>query len=408
MSKNSHHFEEKYASGRLTLPSLIFSFTTPTHTSVLTSLLLLDIGRTFGHPVGVTGQIRTLASFIGAISALFMGMWSVRFNNKSLLLMGLVFCCISSIGCYYAVNFTMILITYAIWGLGISMVAPMTYTLVGELFPLEKRVSAIGWINAGDGLAFIIGAPIIGIIAGIGGWRVAFIGFVLPITLLSFVMAVKWIPSPMQSSHSPRNKGQYMEGIRGVIANHSAIACLGGAALSWAGWQAILVYSASFFRQQFRTSTGYTSIIIGSAVFSYAVGTLVSGQAVTRLGKRPITVITGVIAGVFIILYTNVPISWIAFALMALGCLFFGTLVTTAYSLTLEQLPNFRGTMMSLNSAAARIGTSLGAGVGGIVLLVSGYEYVGLILGAMILAAALIYYLLVSDPMRSRGSVNEI
>ncbi|MFQ5820227.1 MAG: hypothetical protein ACE5I5_09595 [Candidatus Heimdallarchaeota archaeon] len=42
------------------------------------------------------------------------------------------------------------------------------------------------------------------------------------------------------------------------------------------------------------------------------------------------------------------------------------------------------------------------------VLLVSGYEYVGLILGAMILAAALIYYILVSDPMRSEDSVNEI
>ncbi len=51
-------------------------------------LLLIEIGQSFGTSVGVTGQVGTVYSIIGGFTAILMGVISVRFNNRSLVLTG--------------------------------------------------------------------------------------------------------------------------------------------------------------------------------------------------------------------------------------------------------------------------------------------------------------------------------
>lgn len=57
--------------------------------------------------------------------------------------------------------------------------------------------------------------------------------------------------------------------------------------------------------------------------------------------------------------------------------------------------------MMSINNAALRIGEAIGAGVGGLTLFLFDYEILGISLGAMSLAAAFVFYLLVSDTTKT-------
>ena len=45
---------------------------------------------------------------------------------------------------------------------------------VGDLFPLQRRGMAMGWLNAGFGLAAVAGVPAVGIVGGLLGWRAAF------------------------------------------------------------------------------------------------------------------------------------------------------------------------------------------------------------------------------------------
>jgi len=140
----------------------------------------------------------------------------------------------------------------------------------------------------------------------------------------------------------------------------------------------------------------------------YAIGSVGGGRFVKRFGRKSLTVLTAFIAGVFAISYTNLPSLWLSLVLEFLGCLFAGMRVTAADSLILEQVPAFRGTMMSLNSAAANMGTALGAGLGGLALLMFNYEGVGISLGGMGIAGAIIFHLLATDPtgteMRKSGT----
>lgn len=111
------------------------------------------------------------------------------------------------------------------------MAEPMIYTLLAAHIPLEQRGRAIGWLVTGATLAPMIGAPVMGYIAGLGGWRMAFLGFVLPIALLGLGSAAKGVPSSSQGPHPSKGQKKFLEGLKEVLSTRSAVACLGGSSL---------------------------------------------------------------------------------------------------------------------------------------------------------------------------------
>jgi len=403
MADNLGHVEEKGSRGRLFLPSLAFSYFAAGPLGVLVSLLLIDIGETFGVSEGVMGQINTLYSIVAVVIALLMGILSLRFKHKSLLLMGLLFIGISALGCLVAPDFNWMLVSYSLSGLGWAMVSPMCVTMIGEHFPLEKRASAVGWIVAGGALPFVIGAPLIASIAGVGGWRLAIIGFVIPILLASLLLAFISLPS-ISHSHRPAVNGKtYLKSFKGVLSGRSPIACLIGDALRQASFIAILIYGASFFMRRFLVSIDFASIWILGAASCYTLGSLVSGLVVNRFGRKTSTVLTAFLAGIFTITYACVFNLWLSLTLSFIDSWFFGMVTSAANSLTLEQVPEFRGTMMSIDTAAINLGSAFGTALGGLALLSFGYEGLGIALGVMGVAAAVVFYLLTTDPTRKRN-----
>jgi len=126
--------------------------------SLVVSLLLLDIGKTFGANIGITGQLQTLSSGISVLSALILGGLSTRFRNENLLKTGLIIIALSALGCAYAQSFQMIFIIYGLAGIGITMVSPMSRALVGNLFPPEQRTKALAWLTTGVTISYIVGA----------------------------------------------------------------------------------------------------------------------------------------------------------------------------------------------------------------------------------------------------------
>ena len=401
MDESPSFSEEKPSSGRLILPSLVISRFATGCPGILTGLLLIDIGLTFGCSVGIMGQIRTASSIVGVISALIMGVLSIRFKHKTLLMIGLSSILISALGCSFALNFNMMLLLYLLTGLGMAMITPMTATLVAEHFPLEKRGSTIGWLVAGGSLSYLIGAQVITFLAGIRDWRLAFLGFVVPILIMGLVLVLVGLPSTSSGHRSKMREGNYLEGFKAVFTNRSATACIVGTVLRTASFQMLLLYGISFFRQRFLISTGSASIVMTSAALCYTLGSLVLGRFVDRFGRKPLTVLATFLAGVFTISLTLLPNLYLALAMNFLGAWFSGINVSAAQSLTLEQVPRYRGTMMSMNSAAVNIGTALGAGIGGLVLLLYDWEFLGISLGTVGIIAAVIYYLLAIDPTRT-------
>ncbi len=189
-----------------------------------------------------------------------------------------------------------------------------------------------------------------------------------------------------------------MEGFREVLTNASAVSCLTGTAFIAAAYMAMASYAPSYYREQFGLSTSHaTLVVIGHSVF-FILGTRICGRLVSRFGRKPMMLWPAALAALSIFAYLNIPDLWLSLAARFLGSTFSAIVFTAANALTLEQVPRFRGTVMSLSQASFSLGGVLGTGLGGLMVLLSGYEAMGVSHGVMMVVAMLILYLLAKEP----------
>jgi DHA1 family inner membrane transport protein len=389
---------EKRTISRLFVPSIVLSQFSSMTPSILTGLLLIEIASTFNVNVGVAAQMNTMASTISMIFAIVLGILSVKMQAKTLMSIGLGLQIASVIGCVISPSLQMLILSYSLTGFASAIISPMSLTLIGENLNLEERGKAIGWIITGAALSYVIGAPIINTISDIGGWRLPFLGYVAPAAAMSLVLI--WISIPFKERSNPGHTSGYFSGFQVVLGNFSAISCMLGNALMNAAYQAIIYFSSSFYRQVFQISKAYASVLIIGSALSFTFGSQVGGRLVNKYGRKTITIVPACISVSIIISYMNVPNFFVSILLRFLGSFIFAISYTGSRSLTLEQEPNYRGTMMSLNNAVQSMGTMIGSGLGGYLILQYSYGLMGVILGVFGLMASIVYFRFSVDPMK--------
>lgn len=398
--------EEKPSAGRLLVPSLAVAFFSTWIIESLTGIFLIDVTTTFfGSPnptsIAITGQLVTLSSIVSIFAAILLGIMSVSYNHKKLLLMGSLSVTLGTLGCFFAPDFLFMQVFFPIEGIGSATIGAMAFAIVGEFLALEKRPKAIGWILAAASTSSIVGLLVISLFfSGAGGWRSYLLWFALPISLVSLAAVYFGVPA---SPPKPRiiGKEAYLSSFRQVFLKKSAASCLIGVMFRQAGFAWVSVYSATFFRTQFGLSLSSAALLglVGGVFF--VIAEIVGGHLVNRIGRKRQLVATLVISSPLLMLVAFVPNLWIVLILSWIGGFIYGMSFPANTSLILEQAPESRGTMMSMSTIFVTFGTGLGAALGGAALILSGW--IGLILtfAAMQLIAAAIFFFLTKDPCRT-------
>lgn len=383
--------------GMMLASFMISSFATQPP-GLITGLLLIEIGLTFGQQVGISGQIRTLSSVVGVIVSLLLGALSVRFSPRSLLLAGLTLLILSAIGCSVAWDFPSMLVLYSLTGVATTIVSPMINTLIGRHFPPEQRSKVLGWSAAGTSIAYLVCSPLVSIINGLAGWRMAFIVLMLPMSTLGLITAFMGVPRAADDPTTPNPRG-LLTGFRSVFSDRSATFCLLGTTLTWASFIGSLTYSISFFRETFSMAVGWASLLLSAMALSKTTGHLLIGPLVNRLGRKTVAVASVTSTALFTASYLMSNALWPSMALVCTSCVLAGFMHSSVDSLNLEQVPEFRGPMMSLGQAASTLGGVIGSGLGGLTLILHGYSGVGAILGSFGIISGIVYYLFAREPI---------
>ena len=382
------------------LPVLCFATFVQQLPNILTGLLLIEIAETFSTSIGVMGQMRTVASIFGLFTALLMGILSVKFSYRGLLVAGLALLAFSSLGCSLSNSYFMMIAFFGVLGAGLSICGPMVSSLVGQHMPQARRASAIGLIMGSAAFAYLVGSPSIAILSGQVSWRYSFQIFIVPLIVICLIVAYLRIPGSKRTNVRPDISGVF-DGYRAIMGQRSAAACLLAGLFSQGIWNSYLAYSSSFIRETFLLSSFYTSIstIVGASFF--ILGSLSSGRLVAKIGMKRLAVYISVPSGLLILLYLNTPSFWLTLVLGYIASYSNGVLLSTTGILNLEQMPEYRGTMMSLSSAISNLGAALGTGVVGWLITWGGYSVSGLYMLAAGIISSLIYFKLVKEPFRS-------
>jgi MFS family permease len=132
---------------------------------------------------------------------------------------------------------------------------------------------------------------------------------------------------------------------------------------------------------------------------TYTAGSLIAGRFVNKFGRKIVASFALALGSGLIIVFMSSSILWMSLITVITGLLFIGMSVSAGQSLNLEQVPEYRGTMMSLTSAFGGVGSALGAGVGGYLLLVTNWSIMAITFGLSGIIGATIMYLFAIDPL---------
>lgn len=262
---------------------------------------------------------------------LVFGYLAERFGKRQVISFSMVFFTISTALCAIAAGITDLAIYRALTGIFAASVMPISFALIGDLFPLKERQSAIGTFMAstllGQGLSMAIG----GSIAFFLDWRSVFIIY----SLLSLIPTVLLLTVGKQipSSKNPESKmfAPYLTLLKNPASSMIYLLVL----LEGIFLLGSFSFLGGFIAKQF----GFNNFLIGLIMTAFGimavVGGRVSGKISARIGKKK-TIVTGLLLvaaanALFVTIGTVLVFVIIGICLMGLGfILAHSTFVTIA------------------------------------------------------------------------------
>ncbi len=365
--------------------------------SSVVGLLLVDIASSFNVQVGAAGQISTASGLFSIFFGLLMGVLSVRFKHKSLLFMGILLYIVSALASFFSTSLFMLMGVYSLVGIANAIVIPMVNSLIGDLVPPDRRTSVIGLTVAGMSILFFIATLSAGFLSNMG-WKMIMVLVIVPVGVLTSILCRSGIPDQRKSSENQASLGDLFSGYMNLLRNKSAIGCILGTSLGFSTWYYYLVYGASFFRQRFLMSPSSISVVLIFITLSFIIGSLMAGRLVKRTSEKTTLLIFTAFLGIITLFVFRTSTFWFSFLPTLIAGFSAGAMITVSSSFALMQIPEYRGTMMSLHSAADSLGWTISAGLGGTLLLVYGYGLGSMVVGALGILGAVILLVLTSDP----------
>ena len=348
--------------------------------------------------LAITGQLVTLASVVSVVFGILLGVLSVKLDHKKLLFFGVFCIALGTLGCLLAPDFFFMQVFYPLEGVGTVIVSAMSLALIGELLVLTKRGKATGWLLSGASIAGISSSVVIYFFfSNAQGWRPFLLWFALPIAFVSLAAVFFGVPSASQRSVST-GENVYLKTFKQVLLKKSSAACLIANMVRHTAIAYAMVWVVSFFRENFGLSISSATLFTIGNLSLFTLGSIVGGHLVNRIGRKRQIVLMLLFASPALIAAAFIPNLWIS-VILHYAFFFVSSMgYPASMSLTLEQVPTSRGTMMSINAVFITLGLALGAAVGGIALVLGGWVSVLLSFAALSLIAVAIYFFFTNDP----------
>jgi predicted MFS family arabinose efflux permease len=378
---------------------------------IFVPLLRTEIARTFGIGTSTALQLSAFNALAGVLTGLVLSAISIRVKYKKLLMFGVFCTVICTLGVFLAPNFLLMQIFYTLNGIGSVTVFVMAQTLIGELYPQDKKAKRISWILATGQVATLFGSPIIGSIADIGGitgWRNALLWFQLPATIICLLLVFVLIPNRSLLKPLTDKKEPFMSGFKEVLTNKSAVACIVSTFLG-ASIAAVNALAPAFVAEVYNVTPFLRGLIPVGAFSLLIAGLLIGGFIANRVGRKRLTVMAGMAGIVFA--FMGFPISlvipnffvYLGFRFTA-ACIGGIALVATPL-LSLDQVPNYRGTMMSLVSTSSGLGFASAMFMSSAILRFIdnppiGYPVATVVLGVLGIISSIVIFFFAKDPLK--------
>jgi predicted MFS family arabinose efflux permease len=352
--------------------------------------LLVDLSRELDVPLGQAGLLAAVTSLPWALGAPFTGLLSDRLGRRPLIVLALAGVGISSIGAAFATSFAMLLVARFAAGVFGAFGPASIMAAVGDLFPPQRRGMAMGWLNAGFGLAAVAGVPAVGLIGGLFGWRWAFAATGLALLVLAVALQLAFPPT--KPAHDRSSLRQTYAAVLGVPLLGNV---LGANLLERSIFNAAVLYLPPFLMLNYALNAADVAPALALVAVGTIVGTGLGGWLGDRYPRATIFVVAQLCAGaVGLVLFGVSPGLAVSVLLGGLFGLSNATSRPAFLALGSELSPRYRGALLGLLSLTNQAGAVLGSALGGLAIALGHYTALALLtllsgVGAALLAIPL-------------------
>ena len=303
----------------------------------------------------------------------------------------------------FALGCLLVVVWPAYWSLGVALAVlafakvifdPAMQSYVGDAVPYQQRGKALAVTEYAWSLAFIVGAPAVGLAIQAQGWSAPF--FWLGLLSLTAVF-VLWRVLPRRNRRAREGVG-WRETASVLRRNPVIWLTFLYITLALAANEILFIVYGDWMETSFSLSLASLGLASGVIGGSEIIGETFAGWSVDRFGKRPVIITTGVLNGLLYVLIPHTSGS-LAAALITLFFLFLTFEITLVGGMPLmtELVPRARGVVMTMVLAAMSMGRLVGATIGPVIWLRGGFVWSGLASGLMMGTAVLILFLWIRE-----------
>jgi predicted MFS family arabinose efflux permease len=332
--------------------------------------------------IPVAGQLIGGYALLFAVLTPFLAATFGGSRRKTGLLLGLGIVALANALAVVAPTYICLLATRLLAAAGSALVSPLALSLIGDVVPPERQGRAQGIVFAGFSVAMTVGLPVGVLVAEHFGWRAVFV-------LIAIASALAAVPSAMLRVPASAQPPLQLRSMRSALT--PAVERL----LSISFFCLVAQYVVFPYLRPYLADVGHydlnTSAFLLFLMGAFgSVGNVGGGFVLERFGARNAIVISlGANVVIFVLMRAfSGPLAISAVLFIAWGIASWAFSPSVNHALA-EAGGDHRDVALALNMTAFNLGITVGSGLGGAIIAISGVADT-LVAGAVLLVIGVI------------------
>lgn len=333
------------------------------------------------------GFLVSAYTFAAGISSFLGVFWVDLFDRKKVLFFSFTGLIIATLACALSPTYSILMLARILTGIFGGIPGAVVFSIIGDVFPENRRGTASGYVATSFSLASVLGVPFGLFLASLTNWHAPFY-FLCLIGLVILFMIFKFVPNIKSHLKHKSIDSKIYDSFLHIIRNSNLrIALLFIASLVLGQFTIV-----PFISPYMSANIGFTDAELTLIYLLGGAATILSspyiGKLADKYGKPKIFTVMGFLSLIPIIAVTNLPKVTIPVALIFTTMVFVffsGRFVPATAYITSVVSAKHRGAFMSFNFAFMQITSGVASLLAGMIITkspdgtLSHYPYVGLI-----------------------------
>ncbi|MBK9935313.1 MAG: MFS transporter [Cytophagaceae bacterium] len=374
-------------------------------TIILDFMVLSPLGAILMPTLKITtsqfGFVVSAYAFSAGASGLLAAGFADRYDRKKFLLFFYTGFLIGTMLCAMAPTYHLLLIARIVTGIFGGVIGSVSFAIITDLFPIDKRGRVMGFVQMAFGASQILGLPIGLYLANKMGWHSPFWMIVIIGALVGILIFIKL--KPVNEHLNIQEKKNALQHLRKTLSTPLYIRGFLSTVLLATGGFMMMPFGSAFGTNNLGLTLDQLPVLyMITGVFTIIFGPLI-GKFSDRIGKFKMFAIGTLVAIAMVLIYTNMGITplWIIITLNVILFLGINARMISSSALTSAiPSPQDRGAYMSINSSIQQISGGVASFVAGLIVIqtpsgfIERYDILGyVVVGSMIIAGFMIGWL---------------